>query len=331
MSFGEHPFLKMTILYRLAPDVNYGNLMRVRNLMAKLLLCHPLFLSHSQEEQASESPYFPLGLLYLAAYVREQGHTVALFDGTFQQDISAFASSLDTEAPDIVGISVLMPTRDMALQLAQLANDCGATVVFGGPEPTRDPVHYASCAQVDIVVHHEGEETLVSLLDLHDADRLNDSSLRQEPGIAFRSEDGEIILNQPRPFITDLDELPLPARDLVDMEHYLEVWRKSKGYSSLTISTARGCPYGCEWCETAVHGAEFRQRSAQSVAAEMKILKETYDIDRLRVIDDVDGIEREWLEEWAEVAESLDAALPFEALNDLNRQDIPLLDVRDSL
>jgi hypothetical protein len=80
-----------------------------------------------------------------------------------------------------------------------------------------------------------------------------------------------------------------------------------------------------------VHGNGFRQRSPESVAAEMKMLKETYQIDRLRVVDDVDGISREWLEDWAETAEKMDAVIPFEALNELERQDIPLLDVRDSL
>ena len=63
----------------------------------------------------------------------------------------------------------------------------------------------------------------------------------------------------------------------------------------------------------------------------MKVLKETYQIDRLRVVDDVDGISREWLDEWAQAAESLDAVIHFEGLNELDRQDIPLLDVRDSL
>ncbi len=80
-----------------------------------------------------------------------------------------------------------------------------------------------------------------------------------------------------------------------------------------------------------MHGSDYRQRSPESVAAEMKLLRDTYQIDRLRIIDDVDGISREWLEEWAETAVALDAAIPFEALNELERQDIPLLDVRDSL
>jgi hypothetical protein len=67
------------------------------------------------------------------------------------------------------------------------------------------------------------------------------------------------------------------------------------------------------------------------VAAEMKHLKETYQIDRLRMVDDVDGISREWLSEWANAVESQDAVIPFEALNDLERKDIPMLDVRDTL
>ena len=299
--------------------------------MAKLLLCHPLFLSQNPDEVAAGSPYFPLGLLYLAGYVREHGHTVAVFDGTFETDESAFAERLAAEEPDMVGISALLPLKEMALKLAQMAHHFGATVILGGPDPTKAPQDYLKQRQVDLVVHHEGEQTLVSLLNHLDAGRLNPETLKDEPGIAFRNEAGHAVINQPRPPIENLDTLPLPARDLIDMDRYLQTWQALNGYSSLTISSARGCPYGCDWCRDAVHGQAFRQRSPQSVAAEMKALKETYQIDRLRVIDDVDGISREWIEEWAEAAEAIDAAIPFEALNDLKRQDLPMLDVRDSL
>jgi radical SAM superfamily enzyme YgiQ (UPF0313 family) len=298
--------------------------------MAKILFCHPMFLNKSPDEQASSSPYFPLGLLYLAGYVRDQGHDVAMFDATFAEDESAFAAALRAERPDVVGISALLPTREMALTLAQMAHEQGAIVIFGGPDPTKSVAEYAAFGQVDIVVHHEGEQTIAVLLDLFDAGQLNTTTLLEEPGVAFRDE-GRIVINQPRPPIENLDEMPLPARDLIDMDRYLNVWQEMNGYSSLTISTTRGCPYNCEWCQDAVHGNGFRQRSPQSVAAEMKLLKETYQIDRLRVVDDVDGLSREWLEEWAQTAESIDAVIPFEALNELQRQDIPMLDVRDSL
>lgn len=298
--------------------------------MAKILFCHPMFLSKSPEEQAASSPYFPLGLLYLAGYVRENGHEVAIFDATFAEDESAFSEALQAETPDVVGISALLPTRDMALKLARMAHEWGTAVIIGGPDPTKSPEFYAAQPQVDIVVHHEGEQTITALLDLFDDGRLTTAALPNEPGIAFRR-DGKVVVNQPRPPIENLDTLPLPARDLIDMARYLNVWQETNGYASLTISTARGCPYGCEWCRDAVHGNNFRQRSPESVAAEVKLLKETYQIDRLRVVDDVDGFDRGWLEEWEDTAVSLGAVIPFEALNELERQDIPMLDVRDSL
>jgi radical SAM superfamily enzyme YgiQ (UPF0313 family) len=151
-----------------------------------------------------------------------------------------------------------------------------------------------------------------------------------EPGIAFRR-DGQVVVNQPRPPIENLDELPLPARDLIDMDRYLDTWTQDQGYASMTIATSRGCPFGCEWCVDAVHGEAFRQRSPESVAAEVKALSERYDIERLRFIDDVDGIDREWFDRWAEASRASDSALPFEPLSESSRTDLPLLDVRDSL
>jgi radical SAM superfamily enzyme YgiQ (UPF0313 family) len=298
--------------------------------MAKILFCNPLFLSQSPDEQAVSSPYFPLGLLYLAGYVREHGHDVAIFDGTFASGPADFGDALQAEAPDIVGISALQPTRGMALQLAQMARQWGAIVILGGPDPTRSPADYLADPHVDVVVHHEGEQTITALLDLFDEGNLTLAALEDEQGVAYRKA-GQPLVNPPRPPIENLDTLPLPARDLINMERYLDLWEEVNGYSSLTVSTARGCPYGCEWCADSVHGNNFRQRSPESVAAEVKQLKETYQIDRLRVVDDVDGLSQEWLASWADTAKSLDAVIPFEALNELKRLDIPMLDVRDSL
>ena len=185
--------------------------------MAKILLCHPLFLSLNPEEQALKSPYFPLGLLYLAGYVRAQGHTVAVFDGTFEEDVSAFSTRLAAEKPDLVGISALLPLREMALTLAADAKAAGALTILGGPDPTKDPASYLQFPQVDMVVHHEGEQTLDALLRLIDAGPLTPELLASEPGIAYRAAAGAPVVNQPRPLIESLDELPLPARDLIDM------------------------------------------------------------------------------------------------------------------
>ena len=303
--------------------------------MAKILLAHPLFLAKSPEESELSSPYFPLGLLYLAGYVRDQGHDVAIFDGTFRADESEFTTVLEDEAPDIVGISALQPTRETALALAELAAKYNiaasqqVAVMMGGPDPTESPERYLGPA-VDLVVHHEGEQTLAHLADLVDQGALSLEQLTVEPGIAYRR-DGQMVVNQPRPPLENLDELPLPARDLIDMDRYLNTWEQDQGYSSVTIATSRGCPFGCQWCQDAVHGAGFRQRSPESVAAEVKALSERYEIERLRFIDDVDGIDREWFERWALASQAVGADTPFEPLSESARPDLPLLDVRDSL
>lgn len=295
-----------------------------------ILLVNPVFLSQNEAEKELMNPYFPLGLLYLAAFIREKGFSVEIFDGTFLDGAKDFDNALARLSPKVVGITAVKPNREMALGLAKRAGSFGAIVILGGPDPTYQPDLYALSSDVDFVVHHEGELTLVELLhfllkenpkqDLCDID-----------GIAFVDQQGELIVTPRRSYLLNLDDLPLPARDLIDMDQYLETWREHNGYASLTISVARGCPYGCEWCQDAVHGTDYRQRSPESVAAEVKALKDIYQIDRLRVVDDVDGIDKEWIESWAEAAEAEDALIPFEALNNLERQDIPMLDTRDAL
>ncbi len=296
-----------------------------------ILLANPMFLSQNEAERELMSPYFPLGLLYLAAYLREHGFSVEVFDGTFAEGKAAFAEALERHRPNAVGLTALQPTREAALGLARQAHAFGATVILGGPDPTRLPETYLADSAVDIVVHHEGEQTLVELLGVLSQNNGAPPELGSMYGLAFRNRHGQVMVTPPRPYISDLDQLPLPARDLIDMDRYLEAWRDEHGYASLSISVGRGCPYGCDWCQDAVQGQELRLRTPESVAAEMKALKEKYQIDRLRVVDDVDGLSREWLEKWAEAAEAQDAVIPFEALHDLERQDIPMLDVRDTL
>lgn len=298
--------------------------------MARLLFAHPVFLAGDPAERAAQSPYFPLGLLYLAGYVREQGHEVSIFDGTFADGPEAFVAHLEAFRPDLVGISALVTSRASALDLAERAAKTGAVVVVGGPDPTVDPASYLANEAVDIVVHHEGEQTIARLAQLADGNGLDATTLANERGIAIRV-DGRVIINQPRPPIENLDVLPLPARDLIDMDRYMHQWEESSGYSSITVSTSRGCPHGCEWCRDAVHGESFRQRSPENVAAEIEALKAQYGPQSIRLVDDVDGLDRTWIEDWAAEVTRRDAAIPFEPLDRIERTDLPLLEVRDSL
>ena len=299
-------------------------------MITDILLVNPVFLSLDRAERELATPYFPLGLLYLAAFVRQNKYAVEMFDGTFEPSQAGFTQALADHRPRVVGITAVSPNREIALELAKKAKESGAVVLVGGPDPTQFPERYLQHTQVDFVVHHEGELTLVELLDriLRGNRKFRFEDIE---GIAYRKPDGEIQLNPRRPYILDLDSLPQPARDMINVECYLDYWREHNGYASLTINLTRGCPYNCQWCRESVHGPDFRIRSPRSVVSEVKNLTDEFNFDRLRVVDDVDGIDREWIEDWARYSKMEGVDTPFEALSDLKRKDIPMLDVRDTL
>lgn len=295
------------------------------------LLVNPVFLSQNEAERELMSPYIPLGLLYLAAFLRERGFQVEIFDGTFQDGEQDFITALEKYSPRTVGITALKPNADKVLELAAIARQRGTFVIVGGPDPTYSPDYYLQNPSVDLVVHHEGELTLAEVLKTRQESHQPVYSLGDMPGIAYRDQNGQLVVNPRRDYLLNLDQLPPPARDMVDIDRYLQVWREQNGYASLSISVSRGCPYGCQWCADAVHGQDFRIRSVENVVAEVKSLMETYNIDRLRLVDDVDGLDARWIADWAAAAEQEEAVLPFEALYEVERQDIPMLDIRDSL
>ena len=296
-----------------------------------ILLVNPVFLSRNQAERDLMSPYFPLGLLYLAAFLRERGISVEIFDGTFKEGLQDFELALTELQPKAVGISVVQPNRAIALEMADIADKHGLFVILGGPDPTAAPAEYLACPSIDVVIHHEGELTLTDLIVEHlNSNSITDSFASME-GIAYRDTAGNVTINPRRAYVLNLDKLPPPARDMVDLDQYLRIWRQENGYASLTISVSRGCPFNCGWCQDSVHGPDFHLRSPQSVVEEVSQIMQAYDIDRLRLVDDVDGIDLQWLEAWAECAQEQGVVMPFEALNDLQRKDIPMLDVRDTL
>ena len=292
--------------------------------MADLLLVNPLFLKDDPVERRLMTPYFPLGLLYLAAVAREAGYRVAIFDAMFQTGDDSFVEALERERPRVVGLSVLATVRAAALRLAHIAHQYGAMVVFGGPDPTARPEYYLGYRvddeyPVDVVVVGEGEETLLELLP-----RLLDgkvADLGGVKGLAYRDVQGGIVRTPPRPLIEDLDRLPLPARDLIDIESYRRAWRNAHGFFSLSLIATRGCPYACAWCQKSVFGRSFRSRNPDLVAREMRLIKEQFAPDQLRIVDDVMGINRAWVRAWHDAVLRYDAVIPFECLSRVDLMD----------
>lgn len=285
----------------------------------KILLVYPFFLKDSVLEQGWNTPYFPLGLLYLAAAARDAGHSVSLFDGTFANGVHDFYATFEANNPDVVCITSLITLRGRALELGQWVLEQGAQVIFGGPDAKFEPQPYAVLGAT--LVLGEGEQTLVELLDALQHGRTR-SGIQ---GIAY-CEDDRLITTAPRPALRTLSQLPLPARDLLDFEPYHQLWRQHHGYTSITIAATRGCDCetGCEDCIPSNFGVNIRYRSPQQVAAEMQQLEAEYEVDRFRLVDDLEALGRDWLVALGEAMQALGLQTPYEGLKPLHFGPLPM-------
>ena len=281
-----------------------------------VLLAHGYFLSLDAAEQRIMRPHPPLGLLYLSSHLKSKHIRVGIFDATFRT-IDDFAATLDLERPPVVGIAVNLMTKRAALKMIALAKQSGARVVIGGPDPPHHAEAYLS-AGADVVVIGEGERTLEALIPMLRAETPDLSSV---DGIAFTAEDGSVVRTRPRALIADLDAQPHPDRDAIDMTAYLNAWRGRHGVGTVSLITARGCPYTCTWCSRSVFGATHRRRSVGNVADEVESIVDRYQPERLWYADDVFGIHRTWTIDYARELERRRIRRPFECISRAERID----------
>ncbi|MGH2566145.1 MAG: B12-binding domain-containing radical SAM protein, partial [Ginsengibacter sp.] len=112
-----------------------------------------------------------------------------------------------------------------------------------------------------------------------------------------------MVKTQKRNVLRELDSLPFPAWDLVDMEPYRKMWLKHAGYFSMNMSTTRGCPFKCNWCAKPIYGNRYNSRSPKHVVQELKMLKEKYQFDHIWFCDDIFGLKPGWVNAFADCIE----------------------------
>jgi len=234
--------------------------------------------------------YPSLGLLTLGAYLRQHSVDVEVVDLTFERDTRPVGRAIDRFRPEVVGVHTKTLTADRAFEVAALARAAGAIAVAGGPDSATRPEVYLS-GGFDLVVPAEGEPTLVEVARRVRAGR----PIVGTPGTVAPGVQG-LARGPPRALLPDLDALPLPAWDLVDMERYLGSWEQATGERRAAVLTSRGCPFDCSWCSKPTFGRTFRQQSPERVLEELRALKERYGVTYVRFCDDVFGISRAWLE-----------------------------------
>jgi radical SAM superfamily enzyme YgiQ (UPF0313 family) len=280
-----------------------------------LLLTHGYFLYEDPKELQVMKPYVPLGILYLASHLQACGFDVEVFDTTFSSR-RELLDVLDGEEPGVLGVYANLMTRASVLNVLKEAKQRSWTTVAGGPEPAAYIDEYLS-AGADVVVVGEGEITMEELLPILGAG--NRSRLGDVRGIAFRGPDGVVVRTAPRPQIRDIDRQPWPSRESVPIERYLDTWRRHHGAGSVSLITARGCPYDCRWCSHTVYGKTHRRRKPAGVVEELAWIRDRYSPDMLWIADDVFTIHHGWLAEFELEMNRRGIRIPFECISRADR------------
>lgn len=286
-----------------------------------ILFGQSYYLRFDPKLWAAQQPYPPLGTLYAAAVMRREGYEVALFDAMLAESEEEWAAALDQHRPRFAVVyednfnylskMCLSRMRQAAFTMAAMAKARGCTVIAAGSDASDQSPAYLK-AGFDFVLLGEGERTLVELID-----HLSSSSprpLAEIAGLAF-GENGHPRQNPRRAVIDDVDALPYPAWDLIDVERYRRIWLERHGYYSMNMVTTRGCPYHCNWCAKPIWGQRYHSRHPERVADEMSWLKRTYRPDHIWFADDIMGLTPNWWTQFAAAVKARDAGLPFKCLS----------------
>ena len=283
--------------------------------MTQILLGQSYYLRFDPKLWEAMQPYPPLGTLYAASYLREHGFEVALFDAMLAESEDGWGILIDEHKPQYAIIyednfnylskMCLLRMREAAFKMIEMAKSRGCTVILCGADATDHYTEYLEHG-ADYCLLGEGEETLIELLNQLSAG----CEAGQIIGLAARN----TLRPSRRPDITDLDKLPFPAWDLVDVEKYRSIWMKRHGFFSMNMVTTRGCPYHCNWCAKPIWGQRYNSRSPENVVAEMKWLKENFAPDHIWFADDILGLKPNWIEKFAALLNEVDGVIPFKCL-----------------
>ena len=253
----------------------------------------PIMLVRTARHMPGYTVTQPLGILYLASTLRHHGYrNIRLIDMRPDcMNTSQLMEKILAFRPRFLGLSSLSYESPTVVEIIEAARgiDQEMHICLGGPLPSSMKEKTFEMLPVDSIVIGEGEETVTSLIDTiaNASGSPRKVSLEGIPGLLFKS-DGAVSGLPEGDYIQNLDQLPLPAWDLIDIKHYFgstnfNFFLKYPNYMS--IMTSRGCPYHCAYCHN-VLGKTFRKRSVDSVMQEVQTLVKDHGIREFHIIDD---------------------------------------------
>jgi radical SAM superfamily enzyme YgiQ (UPF0313 family) len=264
----------------------------------------------------------PLGLAYLAAYVKRLGHEAALIDMQgLMMDSEELARRLEAERPDVVGITAMTPTLPAAMKAAGIAAAAApqAPVVLGGVHPTLDPESVLEHECVDYVIRGEGEEAFASLLEILASGDLQ--RLSNVQGLCYRTEDG-VHISERAPLIEDLDSIPGADYGSFPAARYIEHYGLLRSVRGMSMIVSRGCPYACTFCAVQqTMGRKWRIKSPGKVVDEIVALRDDFGVEGVWFKDSIFNLNAAWTKEFCREMVDRNVGVEWQALTRVNLLD----------
>lgn len=240
--------------------------------------------------------YFPIGLGYIASVLLKKGHKVTILDPEAENlNYEEIKSFLKKSSPDIISISCATPNFMNASNIAKMIKkELNMPVIIGGIHVSALPERtIKNHPEFDIAVIGEGENSFSEICDYYENKCKN---IKDIDGIVYRTKSG-IKKTKPRKLIENVDTLPFPARQLVDINKYKLSVHVDLGKKSATILTSRGCPFQCTYCASYLTmGYRFRFHSDKYVISEIEHLKSKYSISHIVMQDDTFTVNKKRVE-----------------------------------
>jgi magnesium-protoporphyrin IX monomethyl ester (oxidative) cyclase len=265
----------------------------------KILLINPPQTFYPGSEQPAGN--LPIGLMYIAAVLKEAGYQVEILDAfmvaTLQKNgetviigmpFEEIKKEIQSRKPQIVGIAGPFTCQiENSIKISNIAKgvDSKILTVIGGPHVTLVPKEFLEEAKnVDVAVIGEGEYAMFEVVQAFEGKK----QLNEILGISYR-QSGVVVVNRTRPFMDNLDKLPYPAYDLVDMEKYLNpnIGYRSFQDRAISMITSRGCPFNCCFCAVHLHmGQKFRAHSAEYMLDHIQYVVDKFKVKNIFFEDD---------------------------------------------
>lgn len=270
--------------------------------MLDILFSHSYYYNLDPKQWKNKTPFPPLGTLYAASLMRENNYLVDLFDVNLLENPLSIQSVLEEKKPKYLVIyddgfnyltkMCLTKMREACFEMIGFGKKENCIVIICSSDATD---HYKEYLEkgADYIIQGEGELTLLELINTIE----KGNKIETVNGIVFQTK-GIITINSKRTVLENLDELPLPAWDLVDINAYKNIWVKSNQSFTLNLATTRGCPFKCNWCAKPIYGNRYNAHSPEYIVKEIAFLHEKFGVSRFWMCDDIFGLKPNWVQEF---------------------------------